>query len=306
MPASSLTHSWSNLGRLCWVVMGLSLSSCLQIEQTITLNPDNSGKALIQISMINPMGGLIQGTPDQATGEIAGPLAQAMAAEMVKGFADGIVRDSQGIDTWHQVHYGTTKEGRFNFEGVAYFPDFNAFSITTTAGKSGSLPALFRSERLANGKWVVRALSDEPKTENTPIPAGEIDAKIKEVRENWAAIEAIAAPMMKDAKAVVRLQVAGNIQECAGWKLSSAHTATFETDVNHILTGLGALIQDDTAVRKAMTEGRVNGEGLPQPDFGQLRKLLFDDEDKAELVIDPGEPLFDYSAEVAAAARPPR
>lgn len=294
--------------RLGLALTALAVSGCLQVEQTILLNPDNSGKATIKATMTNPMAAMMQGLAEQGGKEATEELSQRMGTEMAKSFAASMVNESKGIDAWDQVKYATTKEGGFTFEGVAYFPDLNELSTAASANAEGpgAMPALFRSEKSADGTWIIQGLPDPSDTKQAPargkpVPPEEVDAKIKELRENWAAMEAIAAQVMKDSKAVLRIQVAGTIRECSGWKQTSPQSVTLELNTGDILTHLGTIINDDTALRQALLEGRVTEDGFPEPNFTQLRRLLFNGADKAEIVITPGAPLFDYAAETAKA-----
>lgn len=290
------------------LLLPLLLPGCIQIEQTVLLNPDNSGKATIRATLTSSVAGLMQGLAQDDGKETAEALSKQLGTGMAKAFAASMIHESTGIDAWDQVKYGPTKEGGFTFEGVAYFPDLNKLSTTSTANADGtpSMPQLFNAERTSNGSWVVRGLPDQetgkaPPTPGKALPPDELEAKLKELRQNWETMEAIATPMLKDAKTILNLQVAGTIRECTGWRQTSPQSASLEIDMAAILAHLGAIMKDDAALREALTAGRVTEDGFPQPDFTELRKFLFHGADKADLVITPGPPLFDYAAESAKA-----
>jgi len=244
----------------------------------------------------------------EGPGGAANDLTRGMVQGMAEGMAFRVLANAKGVEAWDRVKYAATPDGKFTFEGVAYFPDFNQFVLSTSSLQEGAsnMAASFRSLRDASGNWVIRAMvEDEPAAANAP-PAqppspAEIDERVKAMRENWPEMRSTLEPLMKDYKQVTRIKVAGTIRECQGWQQSNPQVAALETDFGKILNVLGALIEDDAALRTLYAEAKADANGEPVPGAALYRRVFSNGEENATIVVTPGAPHFDYAPEAARA-----
>ena len=283
----------------------LTLSSCLQMEQKFVVNPDKTGKCLVKVEMVNPMemlGGL-----GALGGE--GPSPEDMA----DGFAKGMLGGAIAAEAWSDVKWGVTEEGKMQFTGVAYYNDFTKFTanpggaggdgMSMESDIGGELTSTIRDD----GMWVIgmdmtmeEAGGDEPAGE--PVPADQIDQKLKEQRMQWQAMKGVMGMFLTEMKFDTRVKVAGEIQSVSNFEKMADDVAGISVDGSKILEGMEAIVMDDDFMKKALAEGNLDEDGMPSnlpPDMAA--KMLFGERGPVEIVVKPGEPIFDYEAEVEAA-----
>jgi len=102
------------------IVLGIScvlVSGCFEdTKQEFTLNPDGSGKMLIESTFV-PASEAIR--DDE-------PTAEAAVQEAVRE----ILTRSEGIEAWRDVSFSELKDGSFFFRGTAYFSDLLSVKLT--------------------------------------------------------------------------------------------------------------------------------------------------------------------------------
>lgn len=281
----------------------LFLSSCIQFEEKVILNPDNTGKTRVTLVMPNPMEMM-----GAAVGELGGPDAAAempSAEDMAKEMAQGILGEASGVDAWRDVSWGVTPDGKMRFQGVAYFRDFNEFSAQ--GGGEGGMDMDIGTPKssMRDGKWVIAIEMEEdagdPAAAGPQIPADQIDAVIAQSRQQWEGQKQMMGMMLGGMRMEYRLKVAGTVDSVSGFTKHEENVAGIVMEGSKMIAAMEGLIADDEAMRKMMTEGSFDESGMPQPPDDQMMELLFGAPGPLEMVITPGAPLFDYDAEVAAA-----
>lgn len=288
-------------------VGALLTSSCVQLEEKAIINADNTGKSQVTIEMPDPsamLGGL--GAPD---GGAAAPAADPN--ETAKEFAQGVLGGAMGVEAWSNVEYGVTPEGKMRFRGVAYFPDFTDYEVSPGGGggmeMEGPGGGGLKSE-MRDGKWVIsmdmepdaEADPDEPAGE--PVPADEIDGKLQQARAQWQAMKGMMAGFFTGLKFEYKLKVAGEIESVSNFVKHDTNVAGVVMDGEKILGVMDAMLMDDDLMKASLAAGEVDEQGMPKnPPADLAAKMMFGEEGPVEIVIIPGDPLFDYAAEVEAA-----
>jgi hypothetical protein len=123
-------------GVMTAVVLAALCAGCFdafELDQTVTLNPDGSGKAEFK---------LIMSAPGKAQGQIFGAereanlslVEQARKEKMSPGeflskAAQVFIERSEGVDAWEDVDFSLLNDGRLAIRGTAYFPDLGEFKL---------------------------------------------------------------------------------------------------------------------------------------------------------------------------------
>lgn len=286
-------------------VSALMMSSCIQFEEKVILNPDNSGKTRVTLIMPNPaemMGAMMEGlAPDGAAAAEGMPSIDDMAKDM----AQGILGGAKGVEAWRNVEWGATEDGKMRFQGVAYFRDFNEFEASSDDGGAG--PDLGSpTSTMRDGKWVIAIEMKDDGEPDDPaaapqIPADQIDTIIAQSRAQWEQQKPVMGPMIGSMRMEYRLKVGGTIESVSAFTQHEPNVAGIVMDGQKMIGAMDGLIGDDDAMRKLMTEGSFDAQGMPEPPDDQMMELVFGSPGPLEIIIEPGDPLFDYEAEVAAA-----
>jgi len=272
-------------------VATLTLTGCLKMEHAAQLNSDNSGKALVKMAMINPMAMLGGGQ--------GGPPPEDMAKEIAKGIIGG----SEGVDVWKDVSYGVRQDGMLEFQGTAYFSDFTQFS----AGSGDEMGSQQFKSAIENGTWVIEMDLAEPEAkegedapkQGEPVDMAQIEAQLQQQRMQWQAMKGMMGAFFNEIEMKFNLEVGGEIQESNGFEKSAPNAVGFNITGQKIMAGMDKLIMDDELMKKALAEGNVGEDGMPEPTAEMISKMFFGTDGPLRMEIKPGKDLFDYEKEVA-------
>jgi len=297
--------------RLLGLVVCLNLAGCIGLEQTVELNPDLSGRAKVDLSMTNPIGGMLAAmTGDvlkEAPPEARAELDKLTESELARTFAKKVLQDARGVEAWEKVEFHSTPDHKVTFSGVAYFRDLNEFSVTAQAEESGpgNFSGLLRGERTADGKLRIGMppAPAAPKRKGTPVPAAELAKAVAAMKEQWATMGGMAAMLMKDAHSLHRVRVGGEIETAQSWQRTSGDQAELKLEMSAVITSFSTLMEDEEFLRKTLSENGVDEQGMPVIDESVVNRLMFGTKGNPELLIKPGAPLFDYQAEVTRAQK---
>jgi hypothetical protein len=106
----------------------LMLGGCFELRQDTTLNPDGSGKVVVETIM-----------PDMSSMMTFGdqPAAKPDPDVQLKKFAKDFIDGSKGVDAWSDVSFSMAEDGRMKFKGTAYFKDITALKVGSGNGGPG-------------------------------------------------------------------------------------------------------------------------------------------------------------------------
>src|SRR5262249_1583181 len=114
-------------------VLCLLHAGCIECEQTFTLNPDGSGK--VAITLVAPLSPLDQlfGVADPAGGK------RPSTEEKKRRSLDKLLSTARGVDAWKDVSADYLPDGRFKFQGTAYFKDLQPIHFEGPSGTPARL-----------------------------------------------------------------------------------------------------------------------------------------------------------------------
>jgi hypothetical protein len=264
------------------------LSGCLETDEKLVINPDGSGKAQVKIQVAGGGVSFNDETPEPE--------------QVARDTAVGLIGGAQGVEVWSKVKYRVNDEGMAEFTGVAHFPDITKFSVGSM--KSGGM-----SMDGSNSAWKMEesggliTLTLEPMTGNdeemeAPTPPEDIEAEIKKQRMEFRQAKPMMSGILAGMKTSVALKVAGEIKQTEVFRKQSSDVATVAFNGKQMLDGMEKVIMDDAMMRKLAATGGMDSQSGDMPP--EVMEAAFGGE-AFTVTFAPGEPLFDYAAEVAKA-----
>jgi hypothetical protein len=249
-----------------------------------TLNPDGSGKVAIEITASRQMW----------SSTTSGPIPVAD----VKKFGQWAVRQAEGIETWSNVSFGTTPEGRLSFNGTGYFASMDKLNFR---GLERPFPLTWKKDEKGGGVMEVvivppgysgpllpRDLTDEQLTE-----------RIKTFRALWQHHSPQSDGRLGNTMQRYTFKLPGAVAETNGLKKAADGSAVFEYDGARIIKAATELAEDEAYLRNTLKAGMVP---CNDPRDTVMQEKIFGA--KAPItarVAGPMKPQFDYQAEVKAA-----
>ncbi|MFN0126375.1 MAG: hypothetical protein ACKV19_06795 [Verrucomicrobiales bacterium] len=288
-------------------ILGLAagLSSCLDIDQNLILNPDGSGKVTLTAAL--SMGGLegLGGLGDTGGKESEKKLKPR---EQAREVAVTLLR-AEGIEAWSDVSYGVGKDGKTRASVTGLFPDVTKVRLSTPMDEDGEKDDLGVS-RTSDGHWLLEdSLEDDPDEKpdeaeealpaTAPLSDEEVQDKLDEERQQWAAMKVFMNAFLESFRIGMTVQGGGTIVDTQLFEKKDDRTATFEFTGKKLLAGLDAILQDDDKAKALIRRGIS-----PTDQTGgssELMKVIFGGDGKMRLKMKPGDPAFDYAAAVAKA-----
>ena len=276
------------------------VAGCIETKQDVTLNPDRSGKARIELIMADMPFTM---TPDQ---EPPDPQVQA------RQFAKRVLEGSRGVEAWADVSFGRTEEGRNRFVGTAYFKDFLAMKLQT--GKTEGLTItrtedggmLLRLEPGEKDEGKEGSASDKPARPEKPAPPPlseeQLQQRIQAERAKWQQMKPMMAMTIGRMKMDLVFRLPGTLVEVKGFQRTPDGAVRFTFDGAKMLAAVDKLMADDAYVRQQL-EKQQDASPLsgPQMDERTMKELFGTAGPFIARTKGPAGPQFDYAAEVEAA-----
>jgi hypothetical protein len=151
-----MTGSLSVARGFILVLSTLALTACLERKETGVLNPDGSGKAVVDTLL--PVPPAEPGAPKQDP------------AAMGKAVASQIIGRAQGVDSWKDLTVDTAPDGRIHVAATAYFPDISKFRLDSPFSTSWT--------KNADGSYTFAIQKDQPA--NVPPPPAMTDDQVSQ------------------------------------------------------------------------------------------------------------------------------
>ena len=242
----------------------------------VTLNPDGSGKAVVEITQ----------SPRPSPNAAKTP-------ETVKEFAQRMLRPEEGVDAWSDVAVGTTAEGLLTFKGTVYFKDLGHL-------RPVELPLTWAKDPKGGMVLEVRVAGGTGKPAPAPANLTEegLDKAVEAARAEWRQ----RLPMMEQmgkSRLTYSFKLPGTVEEVGGLKKVADGTLLFESDMNKNIKALGQLIADEAYLRNTIKAGLRPAMDSRDPVF--MDKVFGTKSQVMAHVTGDLKPQFDYAAEVKAA-----
>jgi len=272
------------------LAMSCSLvSGCFEdTKQEFTLNPDGSGKILMESTYIPPSEAM---RDDESTGEAA-----------VQEAARNILTQSEGIDAWRDVSFSELKDGSFFFRGTAYFRDLSQvklhqlgvvrFSVQRDSANNLVLDQIERPTSYRS--WDVPGPSLVSLNPTTP-------ESIRRERRQFRANKPMMLAMIGNVKQELSFHVPGVVQRSSNFETGTPGVLRVRFNGERTVNVLEEMISDDKVAQILSTTTPVERELAAIRIFNEK---VYGEKSTIRAIIAPGnKPAFDYSSEVAAALK---
>jgi hypothetical protein len=290
---------------LCLGLLTL-LPGCIEMTQTITLNPGGRGKMKIEILIaafdfnFEPMPGAPGAKKPKSLHELKKEAATKFACE------------TPGVTAFKDVTVKWARDGRLHMVGTAYFDrledldkDDNApkdpFNVKPTSNFKSSFKVSLEKKgtmRLTGkNQGVKEGLLKPFDQQDTPVDIAkmsdkEIDEYLLKQRVQYQMVKPMLQMMFNDLKIKTVLHLPGDIVEIKGFKKDGKHTVSQSFEGAALLTMLKNFIMMDGAELKKLAAGKNEKDLMAL--MGPL--AAFGEPDIT--VHNLGDPLFDYDKEV--------
>jgi hypothetical protein len=228
------------------LLLGLALATagCIDFEEEFTLNPDGSGKVVVQWVY--------------APVEIKMDREQepVHADEAVKKAARDELEKSEGVECWKDVSTKLRDDGKIAFKGTAYFRDLSKMKIHTQ-GVSAYLTSFSLSKDDRGNLVLIPVHEANEKKEPVPIPANEeeIKKRIRDERFGYQQIRPMTEALLNPMKVKVRVHLPGSVGATSCFKKGSDRSVEIVFDGKAALKVLDQAAMDDEFLRSRFKEG---------------------------------------------------
>lgn len=285
------------MGKRGWLLLAIGavlLAGCVETKDEFTINPDGSGK-VVHVATFQPMGDMMGNILGQTpTTKPSDPQAQ------LKQAVKQILQQSQGIDTWEDISYRMTNDGRMYFKGTAYFPNINTLGFKG-AGFESDTGLNFTKD--PSGQIIIELKGQQPegpKPTVPQIPEDQVDNLVKQAKQQYSQTRLMMQGILSGLKTEIILHLPGPIQQISNFQKVNDTTARLVIEGAKILQVMDEMMQDEAWLKEQIRKGKDPLSGAGEEDLAMNEKL-FGERAPIRLVAASTTPRFDYGAAVAAA-----
>jgi hypothetical protein len=272
----------------------LTLSGCVELTQTITVNPDGKGKVVYDVLM----------AAEQI--ELAPPDAKEKTlAEKLRAAAVNMLTKTKGVVAWKDVTVKWAADGRMHFVGTGYFErldQLNDNSSKDGGGLSFNLPTqAFQLTREKDGSLKIAAKKQaaDPKKLAAPDPKKmtdkELDEYLLKQRVDYQKAKPFLILMLTDLKIKTMFRLPGEVVETKGFKKDGPKAVSFSFDGDVMLAAIKKFMaQDNATIKKLLFQ-------QPTAELWESFGLTPDMVEPSVTINKLGQPLFDFAKELQAA-----
>jgi hypothetical protein len=266
------------------------VSGCIEdTKQEFTLNPDGSGKMLVESTFIPPSEALRDDEPSEETA--------------VQEAVRDLLTRSDGIEAWSDVSFSELKDGSFFFRGTAYFPDLSrvklhelgALRFSLQRDSANNLVLAEAGRPAAHSKWDLPGAGFE--SLNEPLTA----ESIRRDRRRFKASQPMLLAMFGNLKQELTFHVPGVVRRSSNFETGTPGALRVCFNGERTIHALEEMISDDKVMQSFSTNTPAQSELAA---ILVLNEKVYGERSTIQASIRPGnKPAFDYRAEVTAALK---
>lgn len=280
--------SRGKLAQILFLLTVACVTGCLEEKSEYTINPDFSGKATFEFTFVPEM--ISQDAPPDAP------------AQMIKPEIERILRESKGIDTWKDISFGLTDEGKAHFTGTAYFPDINKLSLRLPQVAEVSRTQFTKDE---SGRIIVELPRPHDSTKSRPaastekLSEAELRQQIKLARLHYSQVKPMLQVAMDRLKQDSLLHLPAKIEKASYFEKVDDTTVRYQMQGSEVIKAMDKLMADDESLKRLIREGKTS---FDDAGLSLFNEIIFGGDEPIRVVTEADtRNLFDYNTEVAAA-----
>jgi len=189
------------------------VGGCVETKQDVTLNPDRSGKARVEIVMSS--------MPFAMTPSEDPPDPKVRARQFAKTVLDG----SKGVETWTDVSYEMTEDNRTRFVGTAYFKDFldmqlqsgEMENVTLKATEDGGMLLRMNPQQSMGKIPGGRETPDAPEAPQPEMTEEQMQQRLAAERAKWQQMKPMMMMTLGKMKMEAAFHLPGKLVEVKGF-----------------------------------------------------------------------------------------
>jgi hypothetical protein len=277
----------------------LALTGCVEGQQTITINPDGSGKIRIE-AVMTPPSDFMEGMPRNKQPD-PDPIATVLRQSVRQ------LLSAQQAAAWKDVAAEFAPDGRLKFAGTVYFKKLDdlevrgnpllgspTFGVTVQPG--GALVIAAKKDnknRETGGLFNPDRPDRKTPAELAKMTDAEVDRYILRDRIEYQGSKPILVALMTDAKVKTVFVLPGEVSGVKGLTAEGKDRVSFVLDGPKVLAGVGKIFAMSNAELRAVYRSKDIQEVMAAETIG-----LLPDTTTTAMVAKPTGPLFDFDKEV--------
>lgn len=272
------------LSALFLLLLILLAQGCLDVKHRYTINPDGSGKVLVE-SVVKPF-----------TLEEPG---KKSTKKQINEFVQGVIEGSEGVDTWHDITCKLLPDGKISFKGTAYFSDLSELNLKEVGLSRYALTTTNGEMKLT---MVEKNDNEDGASPSEPVELTEEEIAIAadSAKEQFQMARGMMAVFFDDLKEANTFHLPGSIRQVQGFTRNADGTIGMSYEGKRILEVIDSVMETPGFWRRIVTD-KASGK---QPSRDQeMMRLIFGAEEPMAIITPGSQPLFDYKAELAAAKK---
>jgi hypothetical protein len=267
------------------VAAAMMFFSCM-----ITLNPDGSGKAVVEVR---------QSVRQAGPGPGVDP-PELFAARAAKA-AHNILVLAKGVDAWADVSQGVTADGQATFKATVYFGDVSKMRLTGQTFFE-TVPATWTKD--PKGGMVLKVDMSPPADRPKPpqMTPEQLAKEVAQSRARWTAERQKGIEVTTGGKVDLSFRLPGTVDEVAGFQKEADGLIHLRPRASDLVPVVDAFLADEKALGESIQSGTWSVSHAP----AVVEKIYGAKMPFIARVAEPMKPQFDYAAEVkkALAAQP--
>lgn len=264
------------------------LAGCLEVREDYTLNPDGSGKVVVDL--------VVQEMPVNV-GQADKPDPEVLARQTVRRMLDS----TEGVDAWTNVAWNRTDDGRLHFKGTAYFKDFSKpwlkivdlLGVTFSKDDKGGMTLLIDGPSQG-----AKAAAPAPAPKFTKE---DIEQRVKAERERFQQKRPSLEAFLAKTRIEMSFRLPGTPGEVSNLQKGEGEALRLVLEGPKLLQAIDQLVADDGYMRGKVVSDTEAGQGGARLDDALNEKLFGSRAPIRARMTGDLKPYFDYAAEVTAA-----
>ncbi len=270
--------SWIKL--VTAIMTAALLLGCYETKLDYVVNPDGSGKVTVEVRSSSVM-----------------DMNQSAAAG--SSLAKEVLKNASGIDTWKDIEFKKTDDGKNYFKGIAYFPDINKARFKNISMMDS---LVFYKDAQNN---LILEINSENKSEaksekKSDIPKEDLEKTINEQKAQFQQMRPMLSAFLGTMKTEMTFQLPGKLEKSTNFKKDKNGNVSLKFEGEKFIGVLDKLMADEAWWRQQALAG---SDIKKNPPSGlEINEQLFGEKGPVKAQFKGKfKDLFDYNQEMTAA-----